>query len=87
MTNAYRHAKAPVGREIRARCELTDNRLRITVTDANSTLPTPTRAALDDESGRGLELVAKLSDDWGAARRECGIGKTVWFELTVSAHP
>lgn len=87
MTNAYRHAKTPAGREIRARCELTDDRLRITVADANDALPTPGTASLDDESGRGLELVAALADDWGVERRECGIGKTVWFELAVPAHP
>ncbi|MFH9432329.1 ATP-binding protein, partial [Streptomyces sp. NPDC017615] len=30
MTNAYRHARVPAGREIRARCLLTDDRLRVT---------------------------------------------------------
>ncbi|MFI2375111.1 ATP-binding protein [Streptomyces sp. NPDC018964] len=85
MTNAYRHAKAPAGREIRARCALTDNRLRITVTDADDTLPTPSTACPDDESGRGLALVATLADDWGAEKRERGIGKKVWFELALNA--
>ncbi|MFI1419699.1 ATP-binding protein [Streptomyces sp. NPDC020731] len=84
MTNAYRHAKGSVGREIRARCVLTDARLRITVTDADATLPTPTTARPDDESGRGLALVATPADDRGAQRRECGVGKEVWFELLAS---
>lgn len=83
MTNAYRHAKVPAGREIRARSVLTEDRLRITVTDANATLPAPGTASPDDESGRGLALVAALADDWGAAGRACGIGKEVWFELRV----
>ncbi|MFD9978969.1 ATP-binding protein [Streptomyces massasporeus] len=81
MTNAYRHAKVPAGREIWARCVVTEDRVRVTVTDANDTLPTPSTASLDDESGRGLTLVAALADDWGAERRGCGIGKEVWFEL------
>ncbi|MGW4021368.1 ATP-binding protein [Streptomyces sp. NPDC005009] len=85
MTNAYRHAKVPAGREVWARCTLADDRLRITVTDANDTLPTPSTACLDDESGRGLALVAALAEDWGTQKRECGIGKEVWAELTVSA--
>ncbi|MFV0134127.1 ATP-binding protein [Streptomyces sp. HMX87] len=85
MTNAYRHARVPADRQIWARCVLTDDRLRITVTDADGTLPAPGTARLDDESGRGLSLVAELADDWGAERRECGIGKTVWAELTVDA--
>ncbi|MFE7208972.1 ATP-binding protein [Streptomyces sp. NPDC057611] len=81
MTNAYRHAKAP-GREIRARCVLSEEgRLRISVTDANDTLPAPREASLEDESGRGLTLVETLADDWGAEHREAGIGKSVWFEL------
>ncbi|MGW1398744.1 ATP-binding protein [Streptomyces sp. NPDC002405] len=81
MTNAYRHAKAP-GREIRARCVLSEEgRLRVSVTDANDTLPTPREASPEDESGRGLALVETLANDWGAEPREAGIGKTVWFEL------
>ncbi|MEU5096731.1 ATP-binding protein [Streptomyces sp. NPDC020996] len=81
MTNAYRHARVPAGREIRARCLVTEDRVRVTVTDANDALPEPGLASLDDESGRGLALVAALADDWGAERRECGIGKEVWCEL------
>ncbi|MFF9122924.1 ATP-binding protein [Streptomyces sp. NPDC014889] len=81
MTNAYRHAKAP-GREIRARCVLTEEgRLRVSVTDANGTLPTAREASPEDESGRGLALVETLAHDWGAEPRQGGIGKTVWFEL------
>ncbi|MGW2131396.1 ATP-binding protein [Streptomyces coelicoflavus] len=88
MTNAYRHAKVPSGREIRARCFLTDDRLRITVTDADTTLPKPAPAPApacpDDESGRGLALVVALADDWGARERVCGIGKEVWFEMSLA---
>lgn len=82
MTNAYRHAKVSPGREIRARCVLDgDGRLRVSVTDANDTLPAPREASPEDESGRGLALVAALADDWGAEPRPGGAGKTVWFEL------
>jgi anti-sigma regulatory factor (Ser/Thr protein kinase) len=84
MTNAYRHAKVSPGREIWARCAVDDDRVRIWVTDANDTLPTLRRASLDDESGRGLALVSTLADDWGAAPREHGTGKTVWFELHLA---
>ncbi|MEV6531535.1 ATP-binding protein [Streptomyces sp. NPDC051639] len=84
MTNAYRHAKVSPGRGIWARCALDDDRLRVWVTDANDTLPEPRVASPDDESGRGLALVAALADDWGAAPREHGIGKTVWFELCLT---
>lgn len=81
MTNAYRHAKASPGREIWARCILTADRLRLQVADAYDALPEPRRAGPDDESGRGLALVALLADDWGAEPRPYGIGKYVWFEI------
>ncbi|MET9734714.1 ATP-binding protein [Streptomyces sp. NPDC006458] len=81
MTNAYRHAKVPPGREIWARCVVSEDRVRVTVTDAGDTLPTPATASPDDESGRGLALVAALADDWGSDRRKYGVGKEVWFEL------
>jgi anti-sigma regulatory factor (Ser/Thr protein kinase) len=87
MTNAYRYAKVPAGREIWARCELTEDRLRVTVADASPTLPTPGTTTPDGESGRGLTLVVMLADGWGAERRECGIGKEVWFELGLTSHP
>ena len=74
MTNAYRHAKVSPGREIWARCVLEADHLRVSVTDANNTLPVPRQATVDDESGRGLSLVAALADDWGTEPREGGIG-------------
>ncbi|MGV9564873.1 ATP-binding protein [Streptomyces sp. NPDC003480] len=85
MTNAYRHARVSPGREMWVRCVLEAGRLRVSVTDANDTLPTPRQASPDDESGRGLALVAALGDMWGAEPRPCGVGKTVWFELRAAA--
>lgn len=85
MTNAYRHAKVSPGRELRARCVLEADRLRVSVTDANDTLPAARQASPDDESGRGLALVAALADKWGTEPRPGGIGKTVWFELPAPA--
>ncbi|MGP2435809.1 ATP-binding protein [Streptomyces sp. JW3] len=84
VTNAYRHAKVPQGREIRARCVLTDDGcLRLLVTDASDALPVPATAGPDtaSESGRGVLLVETLADDWGAEPRAGGIGKVVWCEL------
>ncbi|MDH6575730.1 ATP-binding protein [Kitasatospora sp. MAP5-34] len=84
MTNACRHARVPPGRLIGTRCVLLDRVLRIEVSDASDDLPQPRSASPDDESGRGLALVAALADVWGAHPRECGIGKTVWCELTIT---
>ncbi|MFI7338585.1 ATP-binding protein [Streptomyces sp. NPDC050085] len=82
-TNAYRHAKAPVGREIRARVALGDGRLLLAVTDAGEALPRPQLPCGTAESGRGLVLVQLLADKWGAEHRACGVGKTVWCELLL----
>ncbi|MFD9795183.1 ATP-binding protein [Streptomyces sp. NPDC059070] len=87
MTNAVRHGRAPADREVRARCALGGNVLRVEVADASAVLPCPRPAGPDDESGRGLALVGELSDAWGAGPRPYGIGKTVWFELIVPEWP
>ncbi|MGW7067622.1 ATP-binding protein [Streptomyces sp. NPDC054855] len=83
MTNAVRHGRVPVGREVEARCVLGGGVLRVEVADASDALPCPRAAGPDDESGRGLALVELLADDWGARPRPYGIGKTVWFELAL----
>ncbi|MEU3461531.1 ATP-binding protein [Streptomyces sp. NPDC006733] len=85
MTNACRHGHASPGREISARCVLRGTTLRVEVSDAGSGLPRLLAAGPDDESGRGLALVAALAQAWDAGPRPCGIGKTVWFELAVPA--
>ncbi|MBV2151900.1 ATP-binding protein [Kitasatospora sp. SUK 42] len=85
VTNACRHASGPRDRLIGVRILLpTLSVLRIEVSDANSELPSPRHASTDDESGRGLELVAALATSWGAHLRGDGyIGKTVWCELAL----
>jgi hypothetical protein len=48
------------------------------VLDSSPALPKLLHAAKDDETGRGLQIVSKLSGRWGA-RRTNG-GKIVWCE-------
>jgi anti-sigma regulatory factor (Ser/Thr protein kinase) len=78
VTNVGLHA----GTSARVSMELAD-RLLVTVEDTG-TWSTP-RAGLEDQSasqGRGLALVAALSDAMGHAR---GVGgSTVWFEMVVN---
>lgn len=87
MTNAVRHARLSPGFEISARCVLEADCLRVSVTDTNDKPPTPREASPDDESGRGLALVAALADDWGAEPRPEGIGKVVWFVAQANPRP
>ncbi|MEV8097613.1 SpoIIE family protein phosphatase [Kitasatospora sp. NPDC085879] len=73
VTNAIRYAGGPVGvRLIRA------DTLTCEVSDGSSTQPRMRRARLTDEGGRGLYLVAQLTDRWGS--RYTSAGKTIWTE-------
>ncbi len=53
--------------------------LRVDVYDASRSLPMVVDAAPDAEAGRGLKLVATLSDEWGFYRTPAG--KAVYFTL------
>ncbi|MFD5084456.1 SpoIIE family protein phosphatase [Kitasatospora sp. NPDC058406] len=73
VTNAIRYAGGPVGvRLIRA------ERLTCEVSDPSATQPRMRRARLTDEGGRGLYLVAQLTNRWGS--RYTRQGKTIWAE-------
>ncbi|MFF4352507.1 SpoIIE family protein phosphatase [Streptomyces sp. NPDC001530] len=73
VTNAYRYANGPVTlRLIRERCLVCE------VADASHTAPHLRRARITDEGGRGLFLVAQLTERWGT--RYTREGKTVWTE-------
>ncbi|MFD0529725.1 ATP-binding protein [Kitasatospora arboriphila] len=73
VTNAIRHATRPVTLRL-----VRTSRLRCEVGDDSPALPRARRAGPDDEHGRGLQIVARCADDWGATR--LGAGKVVWFE-------
>lgn len=80
VTNALRHATGPIGVRLVRPAALGDA-LLVEVSDP---LPDPPHARAprpDEESGRGLQLVAGSSRRWGT--RPGGTGKTVWFELAV----
>ncbi|MGW7406016.1 SpoIIE family protein phosphatase [Streptomyces sp. NPDC054833] len=75
VTNGMRYATGPVMlRLIKDRCLLCE------VSDNAHTAPHLRRARRDDEGGRGLFLVAQLSQRWGT--RYTASGKTIWAELT-----
>lgn len=83
VTNAVRHSHVR-GRHIEVRCLVVGGvTLRVEVSDAGDGLPVLRTAAEEDESGRGLALVAALAADWGVQPRLHGIGKTVWCELSL----
>jgi anti-sigma regulatory factor (Ser/Thr protein kinase) len=75
MTNALQHAGAPV----KLRAHVTIDRLVVEVQDTSALVPRPTAAADHDDGGRGLALVAALTEAWGM--RLSRTGKTTWAEL------
>ncbi|MGW5097601.1 SpoIIE family protein phosphatase [Streptomyces nodosus] len=78
--NVVRHAKGPV--QIRL---LRSRTLTCEVSDGSLTTPRIRRAGETDEGGRGLQLVAALSQRWGT--RQIPNGKCIWTEQTLPEHP
>ncbi|MEY9958541.1 serine phosphatase RsbU (regulator of sigma subunit)/anti-sigma regulatory factor (Ser/Thr protein kinase) [Streptacidiphilus sp. MAP5-52] len=77
VTNAIRHTDGPV--ELRL---LRDRSLICEVADGSGVSPRLRRARSEDESGRGLFLVAQLASRWGTRFTDDG-GKVIWAELTT----
>ncbi|MFH8486025.1 ATP-binding protein [Streptomyces longisporoflavus] len=89
--NAVRHGTVP-GRDFHLQLTRADDVCRIEVSDTRAEKQPPSAPPVTDsasESGRGLLLVAALSDAWGVTPRRAAPGKTVWAELQVKAegHP
>ncbi|MDT7845703.1 SpoIIE family protein phosphatase [Streptomyces justiciae] len=73
VTNAIRYGEPPVQLRL-----IRDRTLICEVSDGSSTSPHLRRAHAYDEGGRGLLLVAQLTQRWGS--RQTGSGKTIWAE-------
>jgi serine/threonine-protein kinase RsbW len=56
--------------------------IRVEVTDSGSGMPAMRSPGPNDPSGRGLQIVDMLADEWGI-EPEVPAGKTVWFSLAV----
>jgi len=76
VTNALVHAGTPV--EMVSRVDV--GFVRIEVADGSVHLPRVREYAATASTGRGLKLLDRTVDRWGAHRH--GAGKVVWFELS-----
>ncbi|WP_407838441.1 ATP-binding protein [Streptomyces sp. DSM 116496] len=86
-TNAVLHGTPCAGRFFLVRLLAFDDTVRIEVHDTEPTWrgsPTDTTPA-DATAGRGLPIVAALSDEWGVLRDHPG--KAVWAEFRDAAPP
>ncbi len=80
VTNAYRYAAGPITLRL-----IREQRLICEVADSSHTAPHLRRARSTDEGGRGLFLVAQLTERWGT--RYTHEGKTVWTEQPLPTGP
>ncbi|MEU0164184.1 SpoIIE family protein phosphatase [Streptomyces iakyrus] len=78
VTNAIRYGRPPV--ELRL---IYDRTLICEVSDGSTTAPHLRRARTFDEGGRGLLLVAQLTQGWGT--RQIPNGKIIWAEQALPA--
>ncbi len=62
-------------------------RLRVDCTDYAAGAVTVEQVEPTDSHGRGVYFVLRLADDWGVRPSEHGIGKTVWFSLSLDTVP
>ncbi|WP_411977842.1 SpoIIE family protein phosphatase [Streptomyces phaeochromogenes] len=78
VTNAIRYGGGPIQLRL-----IKDATLICEVSDPSSTAPHLRRARIFDEGGRGLLLVAQLTDHWGT--RQTPTGKIIWAEQAFPA--
>jgi anti-sigma regulatory factor (Ser/Thr protein kinase) len=76
VTNAIRH---DAGQSITLAVRCSRDHLRVDVYDTSCSMPVVVDAPADAEAGRGLMLVATLSEEWGFFRTPAG--KAVYFTL------
>jgi anti-sigma regulatory factor (Ser/Thr protein kinase) len=78
VSNAVRHSAAPEEAAIALEARITEQSVRIAVTDAGEGFTPRQRDPERPGEGYGLYLLEKASSRWGVARDG---GTTVWFEV------
>jgi anti-sigma regulatory factor (Ser/Thr protein kinase) len=93
LTNALRHA-LPASTDASAAAPTWPIRLGLAdpgpyvicaVADPSTDIPAPRHSAWHDEAGRGLLVVASLSDQWGYCAAPADQGKVVWAAFATAA--
>ncbi|WP_055556580.1 ATP-binding protein [Streptomyces sp. NBRC 110028] len=81
LTNVHRHAEPD--KQCTVEIALMLDRLTVSVRDQDPRLPRVRACDPVSTHGRGLALVAAVSQTWGMRVRDDGAGKVVWFSLAV----
>ncbi|WP_343308731.1 ATP-binding protein, partial [Streptomyces malaysiensis] len=81
LTNVHRHAEPD--KQCTVEIALMLDRLTVSVRDQDPRLPRLRTCDPFATHGRGLALVASVSQSWGMHARDDGSGKVVWFTLAV----
>lgn len=81
VTNSLLHARSP----IRLTVEQTPAGVRVAVTDGSTVVPAMRPQSQSATTGRGLQLLSRLADEWDTEIAEGG--KTVWFTLRSDRDP
>ncbi|AUY54739.1 hypothetical protein EH183_37020 [Streptomyces sp. CB01881] len=80
VTNAIKYGQPPIRLRL-----IRNTSLICEVSDGSDTSPHLRRARTFDEGGRGLMLVAQLTQGWGT--RHTTNGKTIWCAQTLASTP
>jgi anti-sigma regulatory factor (Ser/Thr protein kinase) len=78
-TNCVRHAASA----FEIRIEQLPDRVHIEVEDDGTGDPVLRSPGLEDTSGRGLQIVQALADEWGVIPKPETDGKTVWATIAI----
>ncbi|MET8139004.1 ATP-binding protein [Sphaerisporangium sp. NPDC005288] len=78
VANALVHGAAPV----RLALGTAPDTVTGSVADGGAGWPRLRQAGAESEHGRGLRIVAALTDAWGVVPLPAGPGKTIWFTRT-----
>lgn len=79
VTNALLHARTDMVVALRR----SNGSVLVEVTDGSTVQPAERHFSVHAGTGRGLNLVASVAQDWGVRREQSG--KTVWAALSVEA--
>ena len=79
-TNSVRHARS----DFELAIHLSRDEIRVEVSDHGQGQPVPRSPTARDRSGRGLQIVQELAEDWGITPSPNG--KLVWFTLPLHRH-